>query len=417
MKSCKYIQNAIYLAPNEIRVCCQRFHVDGVLKGDVVLRNLKEGEQLTADKIIEWKKTLVSNINSGSDERCNGCSYLVEKEWLPIEAEKINLISIEDHSLCNMKCTYCSPTYYGGVPPQYKTDWQSLKTLVQEDCYFAWGGGEPTIRRDFEKLFTFISSEIAERSYHKIFTNGLTHSKALEELLATGRVQIITSIDAGNDHTFKNIRGVNGIGKVFRNLHRYYRANPNSITLKFILTNENATTADFKGFAELVNQYGLNRCPILISADFKTERINDELKSQAIELYQILVQEKIGKVIFDDHFVKRSRKENVIFPSEESTYTVDPCKGFAICGSGSHAELLSSKVFDRFPLAEIVFVEVDSYHPNQAFKKIISYNQLNSTYKEFHVIVGSTTFANEILTRLEAENISLDRVVPELCIL
>ena len=108
MKSCKYIQSAIYLAPNEIRVCCQRFHMDGVLKGDVVLKKLDENDQLTADKIIEWKKNLVSNINSGSDDRCDGCSYLIEKNWQSIEAEKIDLISIEDHSLCNMKCTYCN---------------------------------------------------------------------------------------------------------------------------------------------------------------------------------------------------------------------------------------------------------------------------------------------------------------------
>ena len=123
-KSCIHIQNSVYLSPHEIRACCQRFFVDNKIKGDVALLALDEPKDIDFSEVINAKEKLVTDINSGEDDRCNGCSLLEEREWPKIAEEKINVISIENHSLCNMKCTYCSDTYYGGVEPQY-----SLKFL------------------------------------------------------------------------------------------------------------------------------------------------------------------------------------------------------------------------------------------------------------------------------------------------
>jgi len=33
-KSCNYILNSFYLAPDEIRYCCQKFHFDGEIRGN-----------------------------------------------------------------------------------------------------------------------------------------------------------------------------------------------------------------------------------------------------------------------------------------------------------------------------------------------------------------------------------------------
>lgn len=414
MKSCKYIQNAVYLAPDELRACCQRFHVNGVMKGDVVLGKLGNHEKLTENKILDLKEQLLSDINSGQDLRCDGCSYLIDKEWPAVRTEKLNMISIEDHSLCNMKCTYCSPTYYGNIPPQYDVDWDDLKGLIEEDCYFAWGGGEPTIRRDFEHLFSYICSDVAPESYHKIFTNSLTFSAVLEKLLAQGRVQIITSIDAGNEEVFKEIRGVRGIEKVFRNIQRYYSANPNGVTLKYILTNINSDFHNFDGFVKLISKYNLSQCPILISADFKTDTVSPILKRRALEFYRVLTRAKIGKIIFDDHFMKRSKSTETIWSPEISGNLPDPNKGFAICGTGTHSDLLTLKVLDRFPNADIVYVEKNPEIINKNERRVIGYKELQTSHKDFNVLIGSTTFAREILTRLERGNIDFNRIIPEI---
>ena len=44
MKSCKYIEDSLYIAPNEIRSCCQRFFYEGEIRGDAKLTDLQKGQ-------------------------------------------------------------------------------------------------------------------------------------------------------------------------------------------------------------------------------------------------------------------------------------------------------------------------------------------------------------------------------------
>ena len=78
-KSCIYIQKAIYLAPHEVRACCQRFFVDGKMKGDVVLIMLEGERDIEYSEVVEAKKTLIEGINNGADDRCSGCFLLKER--------------------------------------------------------------------------------------------------------------------------------------------------------------------------------------------------------------------------------------------------------------------------------------------------------------------------------------------------
>ena len=107
-KSCIHLQRSIYLAPDEVRACCQRFFVDGVMKGDVVLIKLDGPGKISYEEVLSKKQTLLSRINSdrGDDTPCSGCPHLVTQEWPPLEEESLGTLSIENHSLCNMKCSY-----------------------------------------------------------------------------------------------------------------------------------------------------------------------------------------------------------------------------------------------------------------------------------------------------------------------
>jgi len=417
MKSCKYIQTAIYFAPDELRVCCQRFHVDGVLKGDVSLTDVKALDFVDSATILSLKQKLLTGINAGTDKRCDGCQYLVDQDWSPLGSQKIDLISIEDHSLCNMKCDYCSPTYYGGVPPQYEIDWLELASSISHDCYFAWGGGEPTIRRDFDSLFDHLATKISKHSYHKIFTNCLTFSPSLEKYLSEGRVQIITSVDAGDEETFRKVRGAPGIQKVFRNLKRYNEVNPNGITIKYILTSENSDISNLEKFTKLIIENGLSNCPILISTDFKKELVSIKEINIAVEFYNVLKKAKIGKIIYDDHFVKRSPRDRIIISSESQVQNINPGAGFAICGTGYHSDLLTSRIKSRFPSAHLLYVETNANKINDPKRKIITYEELSESFSDVNILIGSTTFANEILNRLESHNIDFDRIISELVFL
>lgn len=112
-KSCIYIQKAIYFAPSEIRACCQRFFYKDELKGDALLLKAKK-EDITYSEIVDAKRKLIELINSDEENQCTGCPHIKKIDWPEVELESINVCSIEDHSLCNMRCTYCSDVFYGG---------------------------------------------------------------------------------------------------------------------------------------------------------------------------------------------------------------------------------------------------------------------------------------------------------------
>ncbi|GGB45604.1 hypothetical protein GCM10011316_17090 [Roseibium aquae] len=85
MKSCTYLQSALYIAPDDVRTCCQRFFVDGQLKGDVSLNISPDQGELSFESLVEAKKDLVRQINAGTDTRCDGCPHLKEADWEPID--------------------------------------------------------------------------------------------------------------------------------------------------------------------------------------------------------------------------------------------------------------------------------------------------------------------------------------------
>lgn len=306
-KSCIYLQKAIYLAPNEIRACCQRFFVNGKIKGDVPLIKLINKRNVSFEEVINAKKNLLERINNETDVLCSGCPHLSLEEWGPVENEAINVISIEDHSLCNMKCTYCSEIYYGGVSPQY-----DLKILLENlpkidaDLHIAWGGGEPTIRKDFEDLFTYLTKNFKPRT-QRIFTNALKYSKSLQEALDNKLATITTSIDAGTEDTFKKIRGSSRLDLVLHNLHNYSRNNSELITIKYIFTENNYDFNEVQAFVNNLINFDLLNCNFLISTDFKSHVLSNNKVLGIIILYYLLTDKGVLAVNFDDHIYSRLR--------------------------------------------------------------------------------------------------------------
>ena len=72
----------------------------------------------------------------------------------------LKLLSVEQHSFCNLRCTYCSEMFYGGKKPQYDV-WGFASKLSQEGSFHncrqvVWGGGEPTLDKSFENIFKTI---------------------------------------------------------------------------------------------------------------------------------------------------------------------------------------------------------------------------------------------------------------------
>lgn len=434
-KSCIYIQQAIYLAPNEIRACCQRFFVGDQIKGDVPLIKLSRKRDISFEEVIEAKKDLIENINNGTDNLCSGCPHLSLQNWKPVEAEAINVISIEDHSLCNMKCTYCSDIYYGGVSPQYDLKYL-LKNLpkIDKSLHVAWGGGEPTLRKDFEELFSYLIENYKPHT-QRIFTNALKYSNALQVALDNKLATITTSIDAGTEDTFKKVRGTDRLDVVLKNLQSYSRNNSELITIKYIFTDDNFEYAEIKRFVAKITNHNLLGCGFLISTDFKSQILSDQKIIGIITLYYLLQEKGVLAVNFDDHIYFRLRRiDSVIskFLSNDKLkdgrrelinefnyllkYHLD--REIIIWGSGEFAKYLisTSKLINdkKCKIQGVVDSNIHKIGTKFMGMTIQSPSILNESNSS--ILIASSNYYGEIVKQILSMGISPKRIAPNFII-
>ena len=129
--SCEDLQGSIYLGPNALRHCCQRFFVDGKMKGDVEIFKVKKSDEISVEKIIKEKKNIVKKLNNNKKTPCDGCPKIQYKDWGNLREIRLNKISIEAHSKCNARCSYCSDMFFGGLNPNYDVE-RLLETLMKK---------------------------------------------------------------------------------------------------------------------------------------------------------------------------------------------------------------------------------------------------------------------------------------------
>jgi glycosyltransferase involved in cell wall biosynthesis len=312
--SCTDLHHSIFMRPDEIRTCCKRFFVDGEMKGDVVLFPVVKGDgpREIVEKTLYAKQQLHQKINSGLPNACDGCPFLEFKKWPSLNVVDLRYISFEYHSMCNLECSYCSPEYFDGRVPNY--DIVGLtKALIESEalanCETAvWGGGEPTIGKEFKIIFNLLSEKLpAVRQ--RVLTNSVKFNPALSEALAAGRTQVITSIDAGTPDVFTIIRGKNRLMKVIDNLRSYSAQDPAKVTIKYIFTDGNADLDQVHNFVRLMQKYELLKCNFQISSDFKSPVISPSLLLNMIIMFGLLRKHGASCVYFDELLRHRLQAE------------------------------------------------------------------------------------------------------------
>ena len=87
------------------------------MKGDIILCKVINGEDPEAilGKIQSKKRQIVAALNTDEGYNdCNGCPHIHEREWgNETKDGSVRYLSLEYHSICNMRCDYCSEAYYG----------------------------------------------------------------------------------------------------------------------------------------------------------------------------------------------------------------------------------------------------------------------------------------------------------------
>jgi organic radical activating enzyme len=300
--SCKDLNSSIFLGPNEIRACCKRFFVNGRQKGDVVL--LPASPDIHLVDINAAKHSLINDINREESSVCSGCPYIERVEG-DLDDFKIDYISLENFSYCNMRCTYCSPKYYDGTEAIYGASniisELTVSKKLSENCHIVWGGGEPTLSPTFSSITEMLLKNIGVGKV-RVLSNSLRFSEKLTAFLTDSRIHLVTSIDAGKQETFKEIRGKGNIDLVLSNLVKYLNPveDKSRITIKYIFTNENFGSDELQAFVEKISLYKLTSPLFQISCDFRTESPDIEIIYGFYELVSRLHSIGIKYVFFDD---------------------------------------------------------------------------------------------------------------------
>lgn len=296
--SCYDLHHSIFLANDEIRACCKRFFVNGVKKGDVVLCKIESKEDIL-EQIMFAKQNLFRDINSGAAHQCYGCPHLEFKAWGDFTLEKI---SFEHHSLCNLKCTYCSPKYYGGKRALFDVR-KFVQSLIDGDLLrdiksVVWAGGEPAIEKSFDAAITALSEHINIKQM--VITNALHHSSVVQSLINSSKTHITTSIDSGSKESFRQIRGKNGLRKVLSNLNSYAKFAPQNISIKYILMPQNSSQNELDGFVNFMKKYDLLKCNFHLSCNFNEIKVDKTLTKMASYLFARLKESGVCVVFFDE---------------------------------------------------------------------------------------------------------------------
>jgi poly(ribitol-phosphate) beta-N-acetylglucosaminyltransferase len=412
--SCDAIQGAVFAAPKVFRHCCKRFFVKNKMKGDVEIFKLTSDANISYEKIRESKKKLHKAINQGIETPCTGCPWLRRDVWKPLDKLEISHISIEHHTICNLKCIYCSKIYYGGRKAAYdiKRLFEKLSSnnAISKKLSLVWGGGEPILLKSFDDVFSTITDQY-KPIHNNVFTNATIYSKTLEKYLGNHKATITTSIDAGNVETYKAIRGRDKFHTVFENLKKYHGAGGDNITIKYILMRENASEQELSAFAVKIKEYGLENCSFQISSNFKDEAITNEIAKAAFFLFNQLRIHGITMINFDDHLRPRinAKKELLV---KQDTYHKDDMPNIVIWGAGEYARRMLEE--SSFLKGKNIKFFVDSN--SEKHGKMIKGFDIRPTKDilsepNISIFIASTTHYREIYNELKNFGIKVKNII------
>lgn len=365
--SCVDLQHSVFLRPDEVRTCCKRFFVDGEMRGDVALLHMGGAESNpTPESILAAKRDLHRRINAGESTPCSGCPFISLDVWPAFQDLDIRYLSMEQHSVCNLRCSYCSEEYFGGARPAY-----DVAGLVSDlarggaldACHtVVWGGGEPTLTKDFPEMVALLLDE-APGATQRFLTNSTRFSPIVAQALESGVGQVVTSIDAGTARVFSAVRGRDRLDEVMATLRLYAAINPDRVTIKYIFTEGNTDRTEVRAFVERIADESLAGVFFQISADFKHQVVSFDEVAAAVQMFSGLRGVGADFVYIDELFrqrltevpadlLRRDAKRNGWIPAiaEPASFTE-----VAVWGAGQATELLLATDFmETVPLTMLV---------------------------------------------------------------
>ena len=363
------------------------------MRGDAKLLDINGNQSPKVSDIKKARQKVFDEIQENKNEDCKGCVFLREVKEKPNINSNISYLSVEHHSVCNLRCTYCSEIYWGGKRSKYNvvefiTYLSENRTLDNCD-QVVWGGGEPTLDKSFEQILEAIHEKANPKIYHRVFTNSVRLSDPIIKFLKKGLIKIVTSVDAGTAETFKKIRGREKLENVFENLSKYAKIDPNKVTVKYIFTEGNIKEEELNAFVENCIKNNLQNCNYQISLNFKKSKLESDILKAVTYLFFKLSTNGFKKIFLDDHVMMRfnslNENEHKVIKkylndknAKEVLLDADKIKDLVVYGAGT--------------------IATDIIKKTNFFKKIKNFDLIDSDYKKIgNVVLNKKIKSPEIL--------------------
>ena len=234
--SCIHLEHGITFFSNSVQICCISSHPGG---GNIVQIDNYNGELIDWDDLFAKRNKMRADVRNGIiPEKCSGCYYLQEKDWNT--DNYIDEVLIGHFTHCNCNCIYCytdkDKKFFNSVKayniyPVIKDMIQ--KNVLSKKATITFGGGEPTILKEFEDLvYLLLDYDVYNIRIH---SDGIKYSPAIEKGLKLGKITLITSVDSGSKPIYEKIKKVNAFDNVWNNLSNYAKTKNGLIRTKYVL--------------------------------------------------------------------------------------------------------------------------------------------------------------------------------------
>lgn len=229
--SCNWLEHGINFDRNCIKICCMMFH-----KGGGPRPLLYNGDYFNYKKYYSILRKLRKFHKKGNIlPFCEGCINLTSKKW--DNKNYISHINFDSNMSCNSNCIYCKSPKDSKIYYRYETVKDLLnKKILIPDGEVMFGGGEPTIHPEFERIVNLLLDN--NFNHIKVHSSGIKYSQAIERALSENKAEVVISPDSGEKDLYKTIKGVDCFDETWGNIARYTKAqkdNKNQMKIKYII--------------------------------------------------------------------------------------------------------------------------------------------------------------------------------------
>ena len=237
--SCPWIEHGLVFFPSKLAMCC---FCGSIQNTNALLRENFDGNNFDIERLFKIKEKFRSFHKKGKIHiNCIDCPYLKSDAW--DERNYIDCLYISHWITCNSHCSYCfsSQNIEKFKFKDYKVyDIISnlfYKGFLKRNSKILFGGGEPALLDEFEKLINFFLDNGFQNI--RVHSSGIKYISCLEKGLFEGKIHLTVSVDAGSAEVYKKIKNVDCYQVVRNNIRKYASFETNigeaNVSAKYII--------------------------------------------------------------------------------------------------------------------------------------------------------------------------------------